>query len=783
MKPTKYDSIDDLEADLMKMTAEVRRLRMQQSSDIDNHSSAADIGMQIRTPRQEVYDNAVSPAEKLFRTHEQQVKRSKSRPQTGCTEALSSAKHEFSVLASLTNSTMDQIRHQIRDPEKEKPRKPSYAQILAQRESKQQTLLDETSLMRGEVKRGDDLDIAKPIHLSIQGDDFDGEISVRHYDADVSHAAFHVGRPEHPSSSSVLVHAKSGPPVSTETRLEKRRQRKELPFDWKNVRVDGKPQQQQPLTPRRSNVDLKTNDKSPQKDFKSVDRQSAKTLGSKASSYALPTAASKRRAAVVGTASPISHKPSRSVPSVKTLWQNPEITVKSTGVISSPSAEDASSHPSCAKDGRGRLHDPAIIDHQVRIGLMGTTGSEVPASPSRLPRPVKRDGDGDGPIGGPAQNNEVSAQNVDYSSVQAFASVVGTGKRASILAPIARRISSADAPASKADRNLASQTGVECAQQDEDDDDICSSDPADSVIHKDSASSSESTNAFANSTDVADVVLDQSNTGSPDLLKHELRIEPTNQPTPVGSLRADAPAFVPGFERMTHTTVKDSGIYNWQDPLWVPDYKWESMSYEEKREVVEKRRGRGLSNVSSTTPTAASTSTDFSTPITLDPQGNIVAPRWTNRRTVKTLRTLGRAPLPYLGTPMTDYASNSSTGSSPQKGWTVGSAEPGWKYGWRGGDGKEISFSGYGPDAERNPYSPFNFRSYEESPSNRFGIAAVQGHGKGMQEWALKNGYDRIPCPNFEIGRATENITGPENPMGWCSACLPHRAHVYGSLF
>lgn len=172
----------------------------------------------------------------------------------------------------------------------------------------------------------------------------------------------------------------------------------------------------------------------------------------------------------------------------------------------------------------------------------------------------------------------------------------------------------------------------------------------------------------------------------PDLIVHEktttIAIDPwsatedpqTPAPGLVTSLRADAPDFVP-------------------------------MS-----------RDRGLSDVSLTDPGTLSTASPSASPIVLDPQGNVLSPRptwsWTKRRTVKTLRGLGRAPLPTFDLPATGPSNNSSGGSSPLKAWTVGSDRGPW-YGWSGGDGKEISFRGYGPHAERSPYSPHNFRNYE----------------------------------------------------------------------
>ena len=784
---TKYDSIDDLEADLVKMTEEVRRLRRQQSSDTDNESLCADSVIHGRTPFPELQENVDSPAQRLLRAHEQQQNKGvRSRPQIRGAQSSPSSVHEFPALTSLTNLTTDQARRRAGEPSTEKPRRPSYAQILAHKNAEHQTSMDQVPFMKSEAGRNDYLHLAKDNRVKTE-DDSDGETSVRRYNIDPTRNELldrqsellqrQVDRQE---GFPTQVSTRGGPDLSTEKRLEKRRQRRELPVNWDSVRADEKRPQQ--VTPRRSHVDLRTSDKSPHKNSRGTDRQSATTHGSKPLSYALPTAASKRRAAIVGSASAVSHKPSRSVPSVKTLWQDREIDVESTKATTAPSVEDLSSRCVFLKSGLDVPHDAATIDHRVKTDLMITTDHEVPAGLSRLPRPVKPGENGDSSVAVYPQRDDDAFKQGDCDYAQAHTSIVGTGKRASILAPIARRISSCDALANKADRDLATKTQACGAQQVTIDNTARVIGFADLILQKDTTSSSESTKTSASLTHIDDAASNQSNAGTSDSPKDELRIGQPHQSTPAGSLRADAPDFVPGSERMIYRSVKDSSTYDWQDPLWVPDYMWESMSYEQKREVVENRRGRGLSNVSSTNSTAVSSSSDFSTPITLDPQGNVISPRWANRRTVKTPRTLGRAPLPCVDTPSTTYTSNPSLGSSPPKGWTVGSAQPGWWYGWRGGDGKEISFSGYGPDAERDPYSPFNFRNYEDSPTKRVGLTNAQGSAKGMQVWASKRGFDRVPCPNFEIVRATENITTPENPMGWCSACLPHRSHVCGNL-
>lgn len=78
-----------------------------------------------------------------------------------------------------------------------------------------------------------------------------------------------------------------------------------------------------------------------------------------------------------------------------------------------------------------------------------------------------------------------------------------------------------------------------------------------------------------------------------------------------------------------------------------------------------------------------------------DPQGNIILPKGSQKlRGPRSYRTgLGRAAFP-------------DADELKRFGWQIGPNEPGWLYGWRGGDGIEIAFTGYGPDAERTYKSP-----------------------------------------------------------------------------
>ncbi|GAB7344605.1 hypothetical protein MBLNU457_3095t1 [Dothideomycetes sp. NU457] len=639
---TDYDSIDDVEAELQKLTEEVRRLRLQQSSESDKDSWVAVSPPDDQAVFLEPDKDMDTPAQRLMKAHEQQIKGVKSH-QLKRAQA-SPAVHEFPALATLTNSSRTQ------GTSTEKPRKPSYAQILADHSD---------------------------------AGDSDGESSVRRYN------------------------------LSTGNRVQTCRERK-------NVTENGK--------------------------------QMAVTLGSKSAGYALPTAASKRRAAATGSASPVSpvsHKPARSIPSVRTLWQDRDVDPKPSGGAHSSPTAGSDKRRLALKTALGVAHDPAIVNFKET--RTDTPDHAASTSPSRLPRPVKRD------------------ENVDNST-----ELLPPIKLMVRQEPAVRKFSRAELLAIKAVDDEAKREEIINK--------ISSSEVPDLVAHeKGSARGSENTKS--NQPRRLNSYFQTATTQARSAVKRG--------PDGVASLRAEAPDFVPTPGRTTSRVVLEPSFYNQQDPLWVPDYTWESMSHDQKLEVVENRRGRGLSNVSSTDPGTFSTSspTQVSSPIVLDPQGNVLSPKpkwtWANRRTVKTLRTLGRAPLPTSHLPATGSGSDSSEGSSPLKAWTVGPDRPGSWYGWSGGDGKEISFRGYGAHAERNAYSPHNFRSYENQSTSNFGFTN-QGYGHlgcggnnqappALQDWAQQRGYDRVPCPNYQIGRATENITTPENPLGWCSTCLSHR--------
>ncbi|GAB7350813.1 hypothetical protein MBLNU459_g1349t1 [Dothideomycetes sp. NU459] len=246
------------------------------------------------------------------------------------------------------------------------------------------------------------------------------------------------------------------------------------------------------------------------------------------------------------------------------------------------------------------------------------------------------------------------------------------------------------------------------------------------------------------------------------------------------SLRATAAPFVPVITQRSSVnprleTQRGSGNEsNHEAPgsavdvsAWLPPNEWHLLSAYERNRVKEQRRMRG-SSVSSSGLSAWSRSDGSGSP----EKGRIAPAKF------------GRSPLPTM-------AGNEKPTRS--KGWGIGSAAPGWWYGWRGGDGLEISFTGHGPDAERNSYAPVNFHNYDKqmdeqgtlppahkrrnaNNSSDDGLCGVPAAPKKMREWAARAGYPRVPCGNFEITDAIEHVGNYDTRGfvdGWCHGCVP----------
>ncbi|KAG9673602.1 XLF-domain-containing protein, partial [Aureobasidium melanogenum] len=217
---------------------------------------------------------------------------------------------------------------------------------------------------------------------------------------------------------------------------------------------------------------------------------------------------------------------------------------------------------------------------------------------------------------------------------------------------------------------------------------------------------------------------------------------------------------------------------------WIPEDEWYDLRFEAKTAILRERKERRSSSASSPGLSSAMFS-NFTTSPSLSSLGPVAdtgmtfyKPQWDWMNPGQNGIRFGRAPLPIMPDLQDD--------GYHRKGWDVKSAAPGWRYGWRGGDGLEISFKGDGPVAERNPNAPINFNEYD---TDLYGKPTKKGHKFGDRNWSKKNGgspnsrvrewarnanYPSVPCGNFEVIQATEHL--PSFSDAWCHNCLP--AHV-----
>lgn len=168
-----------------------------------------------------------------------------------------------------------------------------------------------------------------------------------------------------------------------------------------------------------------------------------------------------------------------------------------------------------------------------------------------------------------------------------------------------------------------------------------------------------------------------------------------------------------------------------------------------------------------------------------DPQGNISPVNF------------GRAPPPGLCSPSTPSISPTSTDSSPlnfreetPRGWAIGSLAARNDYGWTGGDGKEIKFQGWGPDAERDPNNPVNFSFTGKIPATGVGPRMIGDSEdensvplapRSRRQWAEKMECPQIPCGTVDIVQAAEvpfvqhampgTMWDPIHQSGFCFDC------------
>lgn len=292
-------------------------------------------------------------------------------------------------------------------------------------------------------------------------------------------------------------------------------------------------------------------------------------------------------------------------------------------------------------------------------------------------------------------------------------------------------------------------------------------------------------------------------------------VDTTAKASGISSLRANAPTFVPSVSNEpldrcapivgTADNTKDPKYELQQPPItpvdgqmtpsifpqtsdianhyqpWLPFEDWSGLSHEKKLQIKEQRRLRGSSDTSSH---GLWGSGEAILPCFSPVRGGKSGQQgdWTNHARYGSPIRFARAPLPSLDEERTRHG----------KGWGIGSAAPGWWYGWRGGDGLEISFVGHGPDAERSPDAPINFHDYKKGTTAQGGLTPSQQTPRynrnnsqmtdtptaprRMRDWATRMGYPQIPCGNYEITHAVEHVGNDANRHcldGWCHDCVP----------
>lgn len=213
---------------------------------------------------------------------------------------------------------------------------------------------------------------------------------------------------------------------------------------------------------------------------------------------------------------------------------------------------------------------------------------------------------------------------------------------------------------------------------------------------------------------------------------------------------------------------------------YVPADQWYSLTTRERMAIREQRRARRSSSASGT---ASWTTSDSATScVSMDPQGNILSPtpawHWSMRRTTHSPAKLGRAPLPCgpLGH-ATGGDEQATSIAATENGWKIGSAQPGWWYGWKGGDGREIAFVGYGPDAEREAEPAVNICGYDyrQHVNGRQSEAIISWKQPPLCEQSTAHAarLSHTPCGDVEIAQAMEHIAAAPDLSGMCARCEP----------
>jgi hypothetical protein len=239
------------------------------------------------------------------------------------------------------------------------------------------------------------------------------------------------------------------------------------------------------------------------------------------------------------------------------------------------------------------------------------------------------------------------------------------------------------------------------------------------------------------------------------------------------------------------------------DPAMVfySDEEWCRLSPSQRREINIRREenkfwpGYKSSQAYWPLPSPPELSADVFMSSSLPPQHprplNQWNTQWARQDVSSTARpaNLGRAPAPPITPHHTPSVSSSSDGAScrsapgynPQP-WTIGSAQARQVYGWTGGDGKEIKFVGYGPDAEDSRNRAVDFRYKPQIRGTDVGPRLVGDDTLGtnvplaprsLHNWARLSEQQIGRCPDIRINAAYETIPvdREQKLFGYCSSC------------
>ncbi|KAK3725983.1 hypothetical protein LTR37_000131 [Vermiconidia calcicola] len=300
------------------------------------------------------------------------------------------------------------------------------------------------------------------------------------------------------------------------------------------------------------------------------------------------------------------------------------------------------------------------------------------------------------------------------------------------------------------------------------------------------------------------------------------------KPSLTPSLRATAAPFEPG-----KTMAAAQSLDDWRDASgFIPDEEWDRLTPEMRVAIQHMRAERKTNGCRSTRTLPSQFSppqapliwgADYSTNNSMAPvftpspiqtsatnsdfprhgvqAGQVLRPSLSpGKKSVQwmlqdvdgeqTPIKFGRAPPPpAVFEPLTPTISSTSEDTSPMKtphsmrGWHIGSSYSPNPYAWKGGDGKEIRFMGYGPHAERDPNSVVDFDFHSRTSS--FTASVPNGFKeekenlgpreyvapRSQRQWAERVGYPKVPCGNVDITHAVEHMPFGSQLAGYCYDC------------